>query len=328
MAILVTGGAGYIGSVTAADLISRGEKVVILDNLSRGHRNAVPREAEFFCGDIGDRELITEICNRFSIDAVMHFSAFAYVGESVAEPMKYYLNNVANTIVLLDAIISAGIGRFIFSSTCATYGEPNYLPIDESHPQKPTNPYGRSKLAVENVLSDLSNAGLIKFVSLRYFNACGATEDRGEFHQPETHLIPIVLEAATGTRDAVPVYGTDYDTPDGTAIRDYIHVSDLSAAHIAALDYLSGGGDSEFINLGNGAGYSVLEVIEAARKVTGQAIKVEYQPRRSGDPSRLVANAGKAADLLGWRPKFSSLEEMIGSAFRWREKYPNGYRTL
>lgn len=328
MAILVTGGAGYIGSVTAAELISRGEKVIILDNLSRGHRNAVPREAEFFCGDIGDRELITEICSRFSIDAVMHFSAFAYVGESVAEPMKYYLNNVANTIVLLDAIISAGIGRFIFSSTCATYGEPEYLPIDESHPQKPTNPYGRSKLAVENVLSDLSKAGLIKFVSLRYFNACGATEDRGEFHLPETHLIPIVLEAAAGRRDAVPVYGTDYDTPDGTAIRDYIHVSDLAAAHIAALDYLNGGCDSEFVNLGNGAGYSVLEVIEAARKVTGQPIKVEYKPRRSGDPSRLVANAGKAADLLGWRPKFSSLEEMIGSAFRWREKYPNGYRTL
>ncbi|MER3430547.1 MAG: UDP-glucose 4-epimerase GalE [Blastocatellia bacterium] len=325
MAILVTGGAGYIGSVTAAELLSRGEEVVILDNLSRGYRNAVPRGAEFLCGDIGDREIVRQLLNHFRIDAVMHFSAFAYVGESVAEPMKYYLNNVVNTVILLDTIIAAGVRKFIFSSTCATYGEPEYLPIDESHPQKPTNPYGQSKHAIERVLSDLSQAQLIEFVSLRYFNACGATVEYGEFHQPETHLIPIVLEAAAGKRTAVPVFGTDYDTPDGTAIRDYIHVSDLAAAHIAALDYLAGGGNSQFINLGNGTGYSVLEVIRAASEVTGRPINVEYKPRRSGDPSRLVANASKAAELLGWQPKISSLEKMIGSAYRWHQKYPNGY---
>lgn len=325
MAILITGGAGYIGSVTAAALLERHEKIVIVDNLSRGHRTAVPVGARFYCGDIGDGNFIAMLCNRYRFDAVMHFSAFAYVGESVAEPAKYYVNNVAETIHLLEKLLEAGIRHFVFSSTCATYGEPEYLPIDEKHPQRPTNPYGQSKLMIEQVLSDLSAAGLLKYVALRYFNACGATRSHGEFHLPETHLIPIVLEAAEGKRSAVPVYGNDYDTPDGTAIRDYIHVSDLARAHIAALDYLLSGGTSEAVNLGNGAGYSVLEVIESARRVTGRPIAVDFMPRRPGDPSRLIADARKAERLLDWRPGINSLDEMIASAYEWRQNNPDGY---
>ena len=323
--ILVTGGAGYIGSVTVELLRARGERVVVLDNLSRGHRAAVTPEVPFYRGDVGDRGLVARIVAEHGVDACLHFAAFAYVGESVAEPARYFENNVAQGIALLDALLGAGVRRLVFSSTCATYGEPQRLPIDEGHPQQPTNPYGWSKLFLERILESYDRAYGLRHVALRYFNACGATERRGERHDPETHLIPNVLAAARGELAAVPVFGDNYPTPDGTAIRDYIHVADLGAAHILALDYLRAGGGSERVNLGNGHGYSVLEVIEAARQVTGRPIAVKVAPPRPGDPSRLVADAGKARALLGWRPARPDLATIIGSDWEWRMKHPSGY---
>lgn len=326
MGILVTGGAGYIGSVVVEDLAAKGEKVSVLDNLSRGHRAAVSPDARFYEGDIGDRGLVSEICKQNSIDAVMHFSAYAYVGESVENPGMYYQNNTVQTMRLLDAMMDAGVKKFVFSSTCATYGEPQYVPIDENHPQQPANPYGWSKLFVEQILKDYDAASGLNFVALRYFNACGATERLGEHHEPETHLIPLVLEAAAGKREFVSIFGGDYPTPDGTAIRDYIHVSDLSSAHLLALDHLQNGGQSEFINLGNGLGYSVQEVIEAARKVTSKPIDARMEPRRAGDPSRLISNSAKVKETLGWEPKFPDLESIIASAWAWHQEHPNGYK--
>lgn len=320
MAVLVTGGAGYIGSVAVDDLIARGETVAVLDNLSRGHRESVSDGAVFFEGDIGDTELIRRIAAEIDITSVMHFSAFAYVGESVERPDLYYQNNVVQTIKLLEALNKIGVKQFVFSSTCATYGEPQYVPIDESHDQLPTNPYGRTKLMIEQVLKDYDSAFGMKHVALRYFNACGATDTRREMHDPETHLIPLVLDAAAGKRPHILVFGGDYPTPDGTAIRDYIHVSDISKAHILALRHLENGGVSEQINLGNGKGFSVLEVVEAARRVTGKSIEVKIQPRRAGDPSRLVANAAKAHAVLGWKPEHINLESMIESAWHWRRR--------
>lgn len=317
MAILVTGGAGYIGSVVVDDLIAAGEDVVVLDDLSRGNREAVSEKAAFFEGDICDRDLVKQITSEFNISAAMHFSAFAYVGESVEQPAIYYHNNVSKTVQFLDALVANGVKRIVFSSTCATFGEPQYIPLNESHPQTPTNPYGRTKLMVEHVLKDYDNAYGLKHVALRYFNACGATNARFERHDPETHLIPLILDAASGKRAAISIFGTDYPTPDGTAIRDYIHVSDLSRAHILAVKYLADGGVSEQINLGNGEGFSVREVIESARKVTGREIAVSEEPRRAGDPSRLIADASKAKDVLGWNPQHTSLEYMIGSAWKW-----------
>ena len=255
----------------------------------------------------------------------MHFSAYAYVGESVEQPQKYYENNFVQTLNLLDVLIENDIKKFIFSSTCATYGEPQYVPIDERHPQNPVNPYGMTKFMVERVLRDYDTAYGLKFVALRYFNAGGASGGCGEDHEPETHLIPLVLFAAQGRRESISIFGDDYPTADGTAIRDYIHISDLSQAHLLALDYLNQGGTSEFINLGNGSGYSVTEVIEAARKVTGREIKAEIAPRRAGDPSRLVADAAKARDVLGWKPQFPEIEKIIESAWKWHEAHPNGY---
>ena len=326
MAILVTGGAGYIGSVAVEDLHKKGEKVVVLDNLVYGHRQAVAEGIPFYDGEIGDKELVEKIVREHSIDACMHFSAFAYVGESVEQPQKYYENNFIQTINLLEVLIKTGAKKFIFSSTCATYGEPQYVPIDEKHPQNPVNPYGWSKFMVERVLEDYDKAYGLKFVALRYFNACGASERCGEHHDPETHLIPLILFAAQGKRDAISIFGDDYPTPDGTAIRDYIHISDLSQAHLLALDYLRrGGGNSEFINLGNGGGYSVKEVIDAARKVTGKPIEARLAPRRAGDPSRLVANAAKAREVLGWNPQFPEIEKIIESAWQWHEAHPQGY---
>lgn len=328
MAILVTGGAGYIGSVAVSDLVARGESVVVVDSLVYGHREAVPGVVPFYHGEIGDEDLIASICSEHSVDACMHFSAFAYVGESVTEPRKYFENNVAQTLRLLNVLTDHEVKKFVFSSTCATYGEPQYVPIDEQHPQNPTNPYGLTKLIVERALETYDRAYGMKYVALRYFNACGATETLGEDHSPETHLIPLALAAASGKIPSLSIFGDDYPTPDGTAIRDYIHVSDLSSAHILALDHLRDGRSSEFINLGNGSGYSVKEVTDCARRVTGREIAAETAPRREGDPARLVANAAKAREVLGWKPKFPDLETIIESAWKWHQAHPNGYAAV
>ncbi|MEO5858489.1 MAG: UDP-glucose 4-epimerase GalE [Pyrinomonadaceae bacterium] len=315
MAILVTGGAGYIGSVAVDDLIEAGESVAVIDDLSRGHPEAVNEKAVLYEGRIGDRELISRVCRDQDVTAVMHFSAYAYVGESVERPDIYYQNNVIQTVSLLDGLRASGVKQFVFSSTCATYGEPVAIPIDETHPQNPANPYGQTKLMVERILADYDRAFGMRFVALRYFNACGATETRFERHDPETHLIPLVLDAASGKRESVSVFGGDYPTPDGTAIRDYIHISDLSQAHLLALTYLQNGGLSDAFNLGNGNGFSVLEVIGAAERVTSRKVPYKVEPRRSGDPSKLIANADKASSILGWNPHHTDLESIIESAW-------------
>lgn len=325
MAILVTGGAGYIGSVATEDLRAQGEKVVVIDNLVYGHRTAVDPSVPFYEGNIGDTDLIRKILGEHKIEACMHFSAYTYVAESVEQPQKYFENNVVQTINLLAALIENNVENFVFSSTCATYGEPEYTPIDELHPQKPTNPYGWSKFMVERILESYASAYGLKFVALRYFNASGASGNCGEHHDPETHLVPLVLFAAQGRRESISIFGDDYPTPDGTAIRDYIHISDLSKAHLLALEHLRRGGASEFINLGSGTGFSVKEVIEAARKVTGREIKAGIAPRRPGDPSRLVADAAKAREILGWKPQFPEIEKIIESAWKWHEANPKGY---
>ncbi|MGH9818770.1 MAG: UDP-glucose 4-epimerase GalE, partial [Pyrinomonadaceae bacterium] len=314
MAILVTGGAGYIGSVAVEDLRVKGESVVVVDNLVYGHRKAVDESVPFYEGNIGDKDLIRKIMAEHEIEACMHFSAYAYVGESVEDPGKYFENNVSQTLSLLDVLLENGTKQFVFSSTCATYGEPQQIPIDEKHPQWPVNPYGWSKFMVERALDAYDKAHGLKFFSLRYFNACGATEKHGEHHDPETHLIPLTLAAALGQIPHVSIFGDDYPTPDGTAIRDYIHVSDLSQAHVLALKHLrSGGGSSDFINLGNGNGFSVKEVVEVARSVTGLPIEAKIGPRRAGDPPQLVADAAKAKKILGWQPQFPELEKIIES---------------
>jgi UDP-glucose 4-epimerase len=327
MAILVTGGAGYIGSVMVEMLHERGEDVVVLDNLSRGHRDAVDPQIPFYEGSVGDRELVARIARKHGLEACIHFAALAYVGESVADPLRYYENNVGQGIALMGALIEAGVRRVVFSSTCATYGEPRIVPMPEEHPQWPANPYGWSKFFIERVLESYDRAYGLKFVALRYFNAAGATERHGEHHEPESHLIPNVLAAAAGRLPRVSVFGGDYPTEDGTAVRDYIHIVDLDAAHILALKHLRDGGESEFINLGNGKGYSVLEVIEAARRVTGRPIEIEMGPRRPGDPSHLVAKADKARRLLGWEPVYPDLEAIIGTAWAWHQSHPEGYGT-
>lgn len=325
MTILITGGAGYIGSVAVEDSIKKGETVVVLDNLVYGHRAAVNKNAVFYEGNIGDKDLISKILKEHDVEACMHFSAFAYVGESVEKPQIYYENNFVQTLKLLDVLIENNVKKIIFSSTCATYGEPHYVPIDEKHPQFPTSPYGWSKFMVERALADYAAAYNLKFIALRYFNACGASGDCGEDHDPETHLIPLILFAAQGKLDSIAIFGDDYPTPDGTAIRDYIHISDLSQAHLLALKHLRNGGASEFINLGNGGGYSVKEVIEAARKITGANIEAKIAPRRAGDPSRLVADATKAREILGWNPQFPEIERIIESAWTWHSANPDGY---
>lgn len=326
--ILVTGGAGYIGSVTVELLRERGESVIVLDNLSRGHREAVPRDVPFYEGNIGDLELVARIAGEHDVEACIHFAALAYVGESVEQPGRYFENNVIQTIALLGILLKSGLRHIVFSSTCATYGEPQQIPISEQHPQEPTNPYGVSKLTVEKLLSGYERNFEMKFVALRYFNAAGATETLGEDHEPETHLIPNVLSVAQGRAPFVSVFGNNYSTPDGTAIRDYVHVADLGNAHILALDHLRAGGKSEFINLGSGRGNSVMEVIEAARLVTQKPIPIKIEPPRAGDTSRLVADAEKAHRVLGWRPEHTELAPILRSDWEWRTRNPHGYRPI
>jgi UDP-glucose 4-epimerase len=325
MAVLVTGGAGYIGSAFAEQLLASGEDVVVLDDLSRGHRAAVPPGAVFYEGRTGDRRLVVRIAGEHDLDACVHFAALAYVGESVNEPARYYHNNFTQAQALFEALLDAGVRRVVFSSTCATYGVPREIPISESHPQWPVNPYGWSKLFVERMLRDFDRAYGLKSVALRYFNAAGATRERGEHHDPESHLIPLALAAAAGRGPELRVFGTDYPTRDGTAVRDYIHIEDLGAAHVLALRHLRHGGSSECLNLGNGTGYSVLEVIETVRRVTGLEVPHENAPRREGDPPQLVSDARRARQILGWTPRHPALDEIIRSAWEWRQTHPNGY---
>ena len=326
MAVLVTGGAGYIGSAFVEALVAAGDEAVVLDDLSRGHRAAVHPEAAFHQGRTGDRELVARIAREHALDACVHFAAFAYVGESVTEPARYYDNNFGQAQTLFETLLAAGVKRVVFSSTCATYGVPQRVPIPESHPQWPINPYGWSKLFVERLLESFDRAYGLRFAALRYFNAAGATARSGEHHDPETHLVPLALRAAAGSGPALKVFGTDYDTPDGTAIRDYVHVSDLADAHLRALAHLRRGGDSASLNLGTGTGCSVLEVIEAARRATGRDVPYATAGRREGDPPRLVADASRARELLDWTPKQPSLDAIVRSAWAWMQAHPDGYR--
>ena len=322
MQVLVVGGAGYIGSHMVKLLSLAGHDVVTLDNLSNGYKDAV-KYGDFIEGDISNSALLDQIFSKSSFDGVMHFASYIQVGESVEKPSMYYRNNVTNTQILLDAMVKHGVRNFIFSSTAATFGEPEYTPIDESHPQKPINPYGHSKLMVEQILSDFDHAYGLKSVSLRYFNAAGADPEGelGERHLPETHLIPLVLQAASARRDNITVFGTDYDTPDGTCIRDYIHTNDLCSAHLMALEHLVAGGDSKAYNMGNGQGYSIKEVIDVAKKVTGTDFTVKLGERRDGDPARLVADSSLLQKELGWQPQFADLETIIRHAWAWEQKY-------
>ena len=330
MRLLVLGGAGYIGSHTAVELLESGHEVVIVDSLVTGYEAAVPEGASFYQGDIRDYDFLNDLFKKEAIDAVIHFAAFSLVGESVTDPLKYYENNLYGTKVLLKAMIDNGVDKIVFSSTAATYGEPENIPILEDDRTCPTNPYGETKLAMEKMMKWSANAYGLKYVSLRYFNACGAHKSAkiGEAHNPESHLIPLVLQVPNGKRESVSIYGTDYDTPDGTCIRDYIHVTDLAKAHILAVEYLMKGGESNVFNLGNGVGYSVREVIETARRVTGHPIPAVEIPRRAGDPARLVASGEKAKTVLGWEPKITSLEDIIRSAWVWHSTHPNGYNEI
>ncbi|MDJ0795839.1 MAG: UDP-glucose 4-epimerase GalE [Calothrix sp. MO_167.B12] len=325
--ILVTGGAGYIGSHTVLALKQAGYEVIVLDNLVYGHQDLVEKvlQVELIVGDISDRSLLDNLFQTRNITAVMHFSAYAYVGESVQEPAKYYNNNVVATLNLLEAMQAARINKFVFSSTCATYGVPDVVPITEDHPQNPINPYGASKLMVERILADFDVAYNLKSVRFRYFNAAGADPEGrlGEDHTPETHLIPLVIFTALGKRESISIFGNDYPTPDGTCIRDYIHVTDLADAHILGLEYLLKGGDSEVFNLGNGYGFSVKKVIETTKQVTGKDIKIVECDRRPGDPPVLIGSAEKATNILGWQPQYSSLEDIIAHAWQWHQKRHN-----
>ncbi|QIR38800.1 UDP-glucose 4-epimerase GalE [Tolypothrix sp. PCC 7910] len=322
--ILVTGGAGYIGSHTVLALKRAGYEVVILDNLVYGHRDLVEQvlQVELVAGDTADRPLLDKLFQTHNITAVMHFSAYAYVGESVTDPAKYYRNNVLGTLVLLEAMLAASVKKFVFSSTCATYGVPEVVPIPENHPQNPINPYGATKLMVERILSDFDVAYGLKSVRFRYFNAAGAdpTGLLGEDHNPETHLIPLVLLTALGKRESISIFGTDYPTPDGTCIRDYIHVSDLADAHVLGLEYLLKGSDSEVFNLGNGLGFSVKEVISAAENVTGLTIPVQECDRRPGDPPSLIGSSEKARKILGWQPQYPGIKDIVLHAWQWHQK--------
>jgi UDP-glucose 4-epimerase len=323
MTILITGGAGYIGSHALRELRREGLPCVVLDNLSRGHRELVG-DADVVVGDIGDTALVRRVIADHRVSAVMHFAAFAYVGESAADPLLYYANNVAGTVGLLKAILASDVRLLVFSSTCATYGVPEAIPIDEDHPQRPINPYGASKLMVERILQDAERAHGLRSVVLRYFNAAGADPSGtiGEWHEPETHLIPLALQAAAGQREAVDVFGTDYPTPDGTCVRDYIHVTDLAQAHVLGLRHLEGGKPSDVFNLGNGNGFSVRQVLETVERVTRRPVASRTAARRPGDPPTLVGSAAKARRVLGWAPRFDALEAIVETAWNWQQSRP------
>lgn len=323
MRVLVTGGAGYIGSVTVAQLLDAGHDVVVYDNLSKGHRESVASRAALMVGDIGDRAALDGVFQKVQPEAVLHFAAWIEAGESMQDPAKYFRNNSLNALNLLECMVAQGVKRFVFSSTAALYGEPERTPICETDPLRPTNVYGESKLLVERMLEWFHRIHGLSYASLRYFNAAGATEKLGEQHQPESHLIPIILQAAEGKRPHISIYGTDYSTPDGTCVRDYIHVSDLASAHVLALGALASGNSpwQLIYNLGNGRGFSVREVIEAARKVTGCPITVQEGPRRPGDPAVLVASSEKIRKELGWIPKYPELETIIRSAWDWLQHH-------
>ena len=328
MRILVTGGAGYIGSVVARELVQAGHQVIAYDNLRKGHRQALPEGAELCVGDVGDRATLETIFHRQTIDAVMHFAALIEAGESMEVPERYFRNNTTGTLTLLEVMLENRVNCFVFSSTAALYGNPDRTPIEETDQLKPESAYGESKYLVERVLEWFQKARGLRYASLRYFNAAGAADpDLGEDHQPESHLIPLVLRVALGQRKSIAIYGTDYPTPDGTCIRDYIHVSDLASAHLLALDALGHQGRLVY-NLGNGRGFSVRKVIDVARRVTGHPIPAVESPRRPGDPATLVASSEKIRRELGWQPKFSDLESIVASAWEWHRKHPMGYDEM
>lgn len=329
MTVLILGGAGYIGSHTVLEFLDRGYKVAVADNLQSGHIEALHPDARFYCGDIRDKNFLDNLFKKEDIEAVIHFAANSLVGESMQDPLKYYDNNLYGTMVLLKSMVENNVKKIVFSSTAATYGEPENIPILETDRTNPTNTYGETKLSMEKMFKWVSSAHGVKFVSLRYFNACGAHKSAkiGEDHMPETHLIPIVLQVPNKKREFVNIFGDDYDTPDGTCIRDYIHVCDLAAAHYLALEYLKNGGESDIFNLGSGTGFSVKEVIEAAREVTGDKIPAVVSPKRSGDPAKLVASSDKAKNILGFKPCCTDLKEIIQTAWMWHKKHPEGYKN-
>lgn len=327
MSILVLGGAGYIGSHTVDQLVENNRDVVVVDNLVTGHIEAVNKKAKFYQGDIADKDFMRNVFKNEDIEAVIHFAASSLVGESMVKPLKYFDNNTAGMIHLLEVMTEVGVKKIVFSSTAATYGEPKVVPIHEDDPQIPTNPYGESKLAMEKIMHWTDVADGVKFVALRYFNVAGSKPDGsiGEDHNPETHLIPIILQVANGEREKLQIFGDDYDTKDGTNVRDYVHVLDLADAHIRALDYLLAGNESNAFNLGSSNGFSNMEILEAARRATGKEIPAEIAPRRAGDPSTLVAASEKAHEILGWAPKYENMEDIIKTAWTFEQTHPNGF---
>jgi UDP-glucose 4-epimerase len=327
MNVLVVGGAGYIGSHCVRQLIAAGHRPVVLDNLVYGHPGAVAASVKRHVGNLGDEALVGRILREEKIEIVMHFAAYCYVGESVTQPLKYYFNNVVATLHLLNAMLEAGVKKFVFSSTCATFGVPQTLPIDENAPQSPINPYGQTKLDIEHALKALAHASGLSFAAFRYFNAAGAATDGsiGEDHDPETHLIPVAIDVATGKRPHLELYGTDYPTPDGTCLRDYVHVDDLSRAHIAAFDRLASPGEQLFYNLGTGTPTSNRAVIRAVEKIIGKPVRVIEKPRRPGDPPALYADSAKARQELGWKVEFQDIEAIVATAWKWHSTHPNGY---
>lgn len=327
MAIAVLGGAGYIGSHTVKQLLAAGEDVIVLDNLITGHRKAVDRRARFYQGDIRDFKFLSSVFSQEKVDGIVHFAAFSVVPESMKNPLKYFDNNTCGMVTLLEAMKQFGIKRIVFSSTASTYGEPKQIPIKETDPQIPTNAYGESKLAMEKIMHWADLADGLKFIALRYFNVAGAMPDAsiGEDHSPETHLIPIILQVAAGKRLNLQIFGNDYPTKDGTNVRDYVHVLDLADAHVLALKYLEAGNSSTAFNLGSATGFSNMEILQAARKVTDKEIPASIGPRRSGDPSTLIASSEKAKKILGWKPKFNNIEKIIETAWKWHENNPEGF---
>lgn len=327
MTIIVLGGAGYIGSHTVYELIDCGEDVAVIDNLLTGHEEAIHPKARFYKGDIRDREFLDKVFKKEKPDALIHFAACSLVGESMEKPLKYYDNNLCGTKILLDSMVANGIDKIVFSSTAAAYGEPERIPILETDKTEPTNTYGETKLSMEKMFKWVGKAYGLRYVSLRYFNACGAHKlgKIGEDHNPESHLIPLILQVPNGKRKFISIYGDDYNTKDGTCVRDYIHVTDLAQAHILAVKYLQNGNESDIFNLGNGVGFTVKEVIDCARKVTKHPVPAGVTPRRAGDPAQLIASSDKAKQILGWKPEHNSLEEIISTAWEWHKNHPNGF---